>query len=405
MRFPLARGLTAFAGVLAFAFVTLLGSPAHAYVWMLKHGFAKCGDCHTDPSGGETLTGMGRAQAEHLLSANLPPETSNGLRPASEFLFGALPEPDGVRLGAVYRHMFLYSAEQGNTPSEFTTFPMQLDAYGFANVGPIVLGGSLGVAHGIDGSAHARGAQLNRELGEGWLVLSRNHFLGVRVDEWTLLRFGRLNLPFGVRIPEHVAWVREATRTDRESDQQDGLALSYARGRLRMELMAIIGNFQMYPDRYRERGYSASAELLATDRFALGISSLITRANEDRFTQARESVRHAHGLYTRAGLSSRWALWAEGDVIKEGGRDTGYTGLLQVDFEPLRGLHLMLTGEALDQGKLQGAGPATPGAGEPRLGAWASVLGYAFSHFELRLDVLKRQESPFTLQAQLHVFL
>ncbi len=34
---------------------------AHAYSWMIKHGFAKCNTCHNDPSGGELLNGMGRA--------------------------------------------------------------------------------------------------------------------------------------------------------------------------------------------------------------------------------------------------------------------------------------------------------------------------------------------------------
>jgi hypothetical protein len=300
--------------------------------------------------------------------------------------------------------MALYKAARDDSPSDFTSFPMQLDVYGSASFDWFVVGGSLGVARGIVGSAHVRGAQLNRELGEGWLVLSRNHFVGVRLDDATLLRAGRLNLPFGLRIPEHVAWVREASRTDRESDQQDGVALSYGQGPLRLELMAVIGNFQMYPDRYRERGYAASVEYLVDSHAAVGVSSLITRANEDRFTQALRAVRHAHGVNGRIGLSQEWALWGEADLLKEGGRDLGYVSLLQADYEPLRGLHALVTAELLDQGKLQSSA-SSPGAGQPRLGAWLSVIGYAFSHLDLRLDLLKRQESPFTVQAQLHLFL
>ena len=49
---------------------------AHAYPWMIRHGFAQCGSCHVDPMGGETLTGMGRVMGETLLAmpwADNPP--------------------------------------------------------------------------------------------------------------------------------------------------------------------------------------------------------------------------------------------------------------------------------------------------------------------------------------------
>jgi hypothetical protein len=396
------RGTSVLLRAVVIGIGVLLGSPAHAYGWMIKHGFAKCGSCHTDPSGGETLTLMGRAEAEQLLS--LGGDQSSSLHPYSQFLFGGIPEPRDIRLGGSYRHMALYSAGKDGALSDFQNFPMQADVYGSANFDWLVLGGSLGVAKGIEGSANVRGAQLNREEGLGWIVLSRSHFLGVRLDDETLVRFGRLNLPFGLRIPEHVAWVREATRTDRESDQQDGLAVSYTGGPLRLEGMAIVGNFQMYPDRYRERGYSLYAEYLLDPQSTLGISSLVTRSNEDRFTQTRHAVRQAHGVNTRLGVSRQWAIWGEADLLKETGRSVGYTALMQADYEPWRGVHFMLTGETLDQGALDGTAHAV-GAGEPRFGAWASVVGYACSHLELRLDLVDRQESPLTVQAQLHLFL
>ena len=50
------------------AVITLSSARADAYAWMIKHGFSKCGSCHTDPSGGETLTRFGRFQSEHLLT-------------------------------------------------------------------------------------------------------------------------------------------------------------------------------------------------------------------------------------------------------------------------------------------------------------------------------------------------
>jgi hypothetical protein len=397
---PAARHLVGLACLLLCLFGV---SPAHAYPWMIKHGFFKCGSCHTDVSGGETLTHMGRAEAEQLLTWS--PGAPSSVHGYSQFLFGALPEPDVLRLGGSYRHMLVYTAADGSGPSTTATFPMQADLYGDLRVGMFVAGGSIGAARGITGSANARAAQVNRELGEGWLLLSRSHFVGVQLDEQTLLRAGRLQLPFGLRIPEHVMWVRDATRTDGESDQQHGLALAYAKGPFRGEAMVIAGNFQIYPDRYRERGYSAYAEYLVTPTGALGVSSLVTFANEDRFTQQKDAVRQVHGLTARLGLSPQWALLSEADLLKDGNRGWGGAGLVQIDYEMLRGLRLLLTGELVDSGAASDGQESTPGNGEPRVGGWVSLDFHFYSHFELRLDLVQRQGSPLSAQAQLHFFL
>src|SRR5258707_8611000 len=48
-------------------FVALFPSRAHAYSWMIKHGYSGCPVCHADPSGGELLTSYGRLQSGLLL--------------------------------------------------------------------------------------------------------------------------------------------------------------------------------------------------------------------------------------------------------------------------------------------------------------------------------------------------
>jgi hypothetical protein len=379
------------------------GGDAHAYAWMIKHGFSKCGSCHTDPSGGETLTKMGRVESEYLLSTggtsfDVPSDSA-------QFLWGLIEEPENVRLGGSYRHMFLYTAPVATVPSTTRQFPMQLDLYGAATFGSFSIGASLGVARGIEGATHVRGAQLNQEAGDGFIVLSRSHYLGLWLTPEALLRVGRLNLPFGVRIPEHVMWARESTRTDRESDQQHGASLTYARGRWRTETMLVIGNFQINPDRYRERGITTSVEYLVTPTLALGGSALLTRAQEDAFTRVDNSVRYAYGINGRFGVSPQVSLLGEFDLMKETGRTRGYTGFIQADYEPLRGLHFMLTGEVLDQGLLEsGAQDILRGAGAARYGSWISIAWFLAAHLDLRLDGVMRQDDVFHGQAQLHIY-
>lgn len=107
----------------------------------------------------------------------------------------------------------------------------------------------------------------------------RRHWLGYAfADDAVLVRAGRMNVPFGVRSIEHTMFVRVATRTDLNETQQYGVAVAYTGELLRGEVMGILGNCQLSPDAYRERGYSAHLELAPLPRAALGVSSLVTHA-------------------------------------------------------------------------------------------------------------------------------
>jgi hypothetical protein len=377
---------------------------AHAYAWMIKHGYAQCGTCHTDPSGGETLTHMGRVQSDVLLSFG--PHPDGYPRERAGFLFGVIAEPDWLRLGGSLRAMSIYKFAKGNQDSDFSVFPMQADLYGSADAGPVVLGWSIGYAKVPGGSPHARAAQVTGGQGDVPNLISRSHYLGFRLDDDTLLRVGRLNLPFGMRIPEHVMWVREATRTDRESDQQHGIALAFNRSSWRAELMAIAGNYQVNPDDFRERGYAGYAEYILSPTFALGLNSMWTKARRDRLTLGNNGyVRGAHGVTARAGIGEQFALLTEVDLLKSTGKGIGYVGLLQGDFEPLQGLHAMATVEVVNEGKPKAASVApTSGVGKLRHGIWLSAAYFFMTHLDARLDVVVRKDDPLTAQAQIHMY-
>lgn len=380
-----------------------VANEAHAYAWMVKHGYAKCSSCHTDPSGGETLSHMGRVQSQLLLShawGDDGPELTNQAK-----LFGGLDEPDSFRIGGSLRYMNIYSLATDTAEAEFATFPMQMDAYGWGDLGIVQVGGSIGLGNVDEGDAHMRAAQITS--GEGLVPLSRNHYVGVEIGDHGLIRAGRLNLPFGVRIPEHVAWVRDSTKTDRESDQQHGLSFAYWGGPWRTEWMLVLGNFQVGPDDFRERGYSGQAEYLLASDVGIGVSSMILQSRSGpHFNPIGSKVlRHAHGVTARFSPVSDLAVLAEVDVLKTSGSGIGFTGFLQGDYEFIQGLHGILTLEALDQGKSEAAGAvAGKGAGEPIFGVWGGVGWFFLTHFDLRLEAVYRQESATSIQSQLHYY-
>jgi hypothetical protein len=282
---------------------------------------------------------------------------------------------------------------------------MQADVYGWGDFGAVQVGGSIGAANVEEGSPHMRAAQIVG--GEGFVPISRNHWLGLELGDTAMIRAGRLNLPFGVRIPEHVAWVRDITKTDRESDQQHGLAVSYWGGAWRAEWMLVLGNYQVHPDDFRERGYAGQAEYLVSSDLALGVSSMVLQSRSGpHFNPVGTKVlRHAHGLTARVVPTTDLAVLAEADVLKNSGSGIGFTGFVQGDYEFFQGLHGLFTLEALDQGKSDAAGAiATKGAGEAIFGAWAGVDWFFLPHFDLRVEAVIRQESATSIQSQIHYF-
>jgi hypothetical protein len=376
-------------------------STSHAYPWMIRHGFAKCESCHTDPMGGETLTAFGRVMSQESLSTRWDQRDPSS---ASELLFG-IPEPKELRIGGSFRMMdALYEFPYKGAPSNFEAFPMQLDVYGQATLfDRLKLGGSIGVSRITEGRAQGRAAQLTTgDKDKNLNLLSRTHWIGYDVTDDLMIRAGRLNLPFGIRMPEHTMWVRDnsATRTDRESDQQHGVAVDYSAGRWRGELMGVLGNYQISPDKYRERGYSLYAEYLIEPKLAVGVSSLITHAKADRYTNL-PLTRQAHGITGRYSPVVPLVFLLEGDVLLQDGKGAGYVGMLQGDYEIIQGLHGMLTGQILDQGKPNGSGSSS-GQGSPKLGGWVTLAWFFYTHFDLRVDFIANQDAPMELLSQVH---
>ncbi len=441
---------------------------AHAYVWMLSHQYTACGACHTDPSGGELLTAYGRLISGDMLSmkwggssdsAALPSERKLAFAPAllaaraklatkdeetaseevaleeseeseasessseeapaeesseaveeesshdiTPFLFGLVNTPDWLLLGGSYRHLNIITPQ---SEKKFRTFPMMMDVYGQVQFGSFRAGGSLGAARVPAGSPYARAAQVTGNQDEAWNLISRTHYVGYDITPELMLRAGRLNLPFGIRLPEHIIWARQATRTDRESAQQHGVSVHYAGEQFRFELMGIAGNYQLNPDQYRERGYSGYFEYFLNNHTVLGVSSLTTVAKNDRLVQDGASMtRMAHGGILRSGIGPVTVL-LEADALIRSRFEPGYVGFLQVDYEAVTGLHFMVTGEALDEGHSKAAdAPArAPGAGKPKLGGWLSASWWFLPHFDVRLDAIKRTQEDVQILAQLHCYL
>jgi hypothetical protein len=372
---------------------------------MVKHDYQSCAVCHVDPSGAGQLTPYGRAQSDVLLAWKLKKPTEAEAQepsPTTRFLW-FIDLPEVLNLSGNFR-AGAFIPVGGRVRPLF----MASDLYGTVKVDRFVFHATTGVGlRNVGPAAILPACSSETPCGAQWVA--REFWAGATFsDEAVMVRAGRMFIPFGLRNNEHFMYVRDVTNTDTNLDQQVGVAASFNGERLRGEVMGLLGNYQLGPDAYRERGYSAFAEYALGSKFFLGVSSLITGARADPVLQIPQT-RHAHGLTARWSPTEPLAFLAEVDFLAWQQPTLidrlGFAALLQGDLEVMQGLHLV----ASIEGKHTGAGERGPS-----LGGWLSAAWYVLPHVEVRVDgILRRTTRPapdpastnLTLLAQLHFFL
>ena len=380
-------------GLMVFGAVLVAPRAAHAYPWMIRHDYTGCATCHVDPSGAGVLTAYGSAQGDVLLRTRYGASRPDDDSASAGFLWGALKPPSWFLPSGAIRTLAMASkiGDSGLAPDFII---MQADLRAAIVSGGFRASASVGVVRSEGSAASLSGRVVSRQYWLGWAF---------GADDAFVLRAGRIDLPFGIRQIEHTLFVRQSTRTDLNDTQQHGVALSYNTGLFRGEVMAIAGNYQVSPDAYRERGYSAYAEIAPRSNAALGISSLVTHAARDLYLRLPDT-RQAHGVFARWAPVQPLVLLAEVDLVAHSATSAvGYATLLQADVEPLQGLHLIATGENM---RLGGASTSTSWSG------WLGAAWFFAPHADLRFDFQKQSLAlgrttldVTALMLQAHVYL
>jgi hypothetical protein len=378
---------------------------------MIKHDYTGCAVCHVDPSGAGLLTDYGRAQNVLLMQMNYGAPMKSEAPSYAGFGFGVVPMPDWLLAQVTFRGAEFWVSETtpgtGSAPTVTATdrmfIMMLLDARAEIKLGIFRAGGSIGWG---TTPFTLPDALLTNATGTEMLI-SRDYWVGLQVDDSTLIRLGRMNLPFGLRNVEHTAWVRTNTHTDINYSQQSGLAVAFDNGHLRTEVMGIVGNYNISPDAYRQRGFSGLLEVPIAERATIGFSALLTRA-ELTLNAPSPGLHEVYAVFSRWGPLQQVAVVAEADLFYDNNLGSGIlqpnaATWLQVDYEPIQGLHFAPAVETLNSYGIHGTG----------VGAWMTVDWYFLPHTDLRLDGVYRSEpsatSPtsnvFSFLVQLHTFL
>lgn len=412
-------------GVLAAVF--FMTRPASAYTWMIRHKYSGCTPCHADPSGAGLLTQYGRGIGEAALRTRYGVKAPDDEAVVGRFLWG-VPTPDWLLLGGSLRSAYqlnrtpstsaLGAPSGGGWVNKFIGMEYDLKAQitlkrfrayggiGYMNEGALP---TLITHHtGADGTPQNN-------------LVSREHWVGVDLDEdrTMLLRAGRIPIPFGIRNDEHELLTRSrfTTRTNINDSQQHGVAFMYNGQKVRAEIMALLGNYQLNPDTLRERGYAGYLEYSLNDWATIGASSMLTYARYDYLSGGPKTIRQVHGAFTRMAPAEPVVVLVEADAmlstsdaygIQTKGTTGGFIATAQVDYEPTQGLHLIGTGEMMIQNGVV-LSPTAQGVTVQSYAGWLSALWFFAPHADIRFDFVAYSQMSssvgFYLLPQLHVYL
>ena len=322
-----------------------------------------------------------------------------------------MPLPDWLLAQVTFRgaDFWLSQTTPGNPGSPSVTVSQQmlimmlLDARAELKLGIFRAGGSLGWG---TTPFTLPAAILTNQAGTNEL-LARDYWVGLQLDDSLLLRLGRINLPFGLRNVEHTAWVRNNTLTDINYSQQSGFSVAFDNGHVRSEVLAILGNLNISPDGYRQRGFSGLVEVPVAERATVGFSALVTRAELGPSTQS-PSLRQVYAVFSRWAPIEPVVVMVEGDVflnntLGSGALQTNAATWLQVDWEPIQGIHFAPAVETLNSYGVSGTG----------VGTWMTIDWFCLPHTDIRLDGVYRYQPSstnpasniFTFLVQLHTYL
>ena len=252
-------------------------------------------------------------------------------------------------------------------------------------IGAFRAAAELGYAS-ADGATFTQLAQVTRS--DGANLVAREFWAGLELFGGDgLLRAGRMNVPFGLRNIEHTSFVRTATLTDINQDQQYGVAFAISKPTWRAEVMALLGNYSVHPDAYRERGAAGYLELSIAPTSAVGVSALAARSDASLVTRL-PTLRQAYGTFLRTvtlapagrpGGDRRLARQAAGrSASSMSATPNGFRRICEV-----------VRGAPSGSGALEGmkAGGTTRAL---QRGVWGGLWWFILPHLDMRADVIER---------------
>jgi len=262
--------------VLVLAWIAPRGAEAYPQ-FQFSSGTERCADCHFAPAGGGLINMWGRNEAGDTLSTF----GGNG-----GFLHGLWTPPNWLALGGDLRNAFIRNDVGGAASPEYAVFPMMAELYLRGEIPDTGL--SLYVAGGYRGNVRSG------ETGAGNLeaFISREHYVmwkKASAKAAPYVRLGRFYAPFGLRLVEHIDYVRRYNRYNLYEETYN-LSGGYLDKDWEVHVTALTSPPDSFPKSLGASGtHGSGAAAYGEKRFlsmaALGLQSRFTSNEEQTFWQ------------------------------------------------------------------------------------------------------------------------
>ena len=368
----------------------VLCSKGLSYPAYISYGYASCRTCHFNPLGNGPISSYGRAVQATEISGNLFGAEPEALANHSGFILGPLPEWLQLQLG--YRGLYLTQGLQAQPRSRW--IHMQAEGAAAVSFGKkLVVVASAGYAPLPESLSPSEKARLGT-------LISREHYLGITPQKGLGFYIGLMDVAFGLRIPDHNAYIRSAQFLN-INDQTHGILFHNDWEQGELGLHVFLGKFQQ-DSQARLKGASFFSEISLGENSRGGFSALASQSEY----RSRQMIA-THGRFQMGKGSS---LLAEVGLFRQtqAGIDSYQVGsfsLLQSRHQLMKGLFALTTFEHYVENLKEGS---------PRLfRAGPSLEVLPFSKVELRVDFLGTQSmglpssspSSYLIQVQTHVWI
>lgn len=384
------RFLGLLVGSLVVLAISLIPTAAEAYPqWQFSSGTTRCSQCHYSPAGGGLLTNYGR----DAIGEDLSTWEGDG-----SFLHGATELPDWLKLGFDWRMAFLATDDGGPDQPKSALFPMQLDSHlrlEFDAFSFNAIGGFRAQARTTEGGPVPEN---NFQPGNENRLVSREHFVSWQPStRGAYVRAGRFFAPFGLRMAEHIVYVR---RDLGFNNLQESYNLSG--GYLENEWEAHVTVFA--PDYVQNTGTQEMGAAAYYERRLRGETAGI--AAQAKYAMGDAGARAIGGLVGKLFIEpAHLLILGEGNIIHQmpDGTDAAqqFAGLFGASFLPVRGIMLTAFGERFASDLRNSNAAVNAGTG---LLSW-----FPYPHFEVqlvgRMQAASTGDPIKTVLAQFHYFL
>jgi hypothetical protein len=226
------------------------GTAAAYPQWQLSTGASRCNQCHFSPGGGGALNSFGRDAIGEDLS------TFEG---DGAFLHGAARLPPALALGGDLRGAVLAHDAQDPGGGTVAAFPMQMELDGRLAVGGGVwFFGNLGLRAKVR-SQDAPVPTQNYQPTSTSRLVTREHFIVYQpASVGFYARAGRFYAPFGLRLAEHVTYVRRDLGFN-QLEESYNVSAGYLQNGWEVHLTGFAPDFLRHIGN-REKGFAGYAE-------------------------------------------------------------------------------------------------------------------------------------------------